>query len=177
MNDSQSGSVGVPTGEVSVEQGSGVIRTITLSNGLGSVFTSRHGNLPRNRTHHRELRRRLELQSVAPVIAGRSDDLSGLTLGHRKRQDNDLRFSPSNAQLDHIGICERTVTGHIGSDRPARVHHDRHDRQSSRCVPDHVHRRVTRLIGLHIRVRVGNTHGVTGFVIDCTEVSYRHGLL
>ena len=36
VNDSQSGSVGVPTGEVSVEQGSGVICTITLSNGSGA---------------------------------------------------------------------------------------------------------------------------------------------
>lgn len=36
VNDAQSGSIGVPTGKVSVEQGSDVICTMTLSNGSGS---------------------------------------------------------------------------------------------------------------------------------------------
>jgi hypothetical protein len=36
VDDSQSGSVGVPTGDVSIEQGSSVLCTVTLSNGSGT---------------------------------------------------------------------------------------------------------------------------------------------
>ena len=125
---------------------------------IGNLFTSRHSNLSRDGPDHRELRRRLELQSLTPVIAGQSYDLSGPAFGHRRRRDNAVRLSPANARLDDNGLCERAIPGYIWGDRPAPVHYCRHDHQSRRGVPDHVHRWDARLLRLHVRVRTGNTH-------------------
>ena len=141
------------------------------------MFTGGHSTLSGVGPDHRELWRRSELQSLSPLVADQSHDLPGLACGHRRRRRNALRLSPADARLDDLGLCEWADPGHIWSDRPAPVHYCCHDHQFSRGVPDHVHRRVTRVLRLHVWVRTGDSHRVTSYDHDFVEFSDSDGLL
>ena len=104
--DSQSGSVGVPTGEVSVEAGCRRPLHDHAFQRSGNLFTGGHSTLSGVGPDHRELWRRSELQSLALVVADRSHDLSGLACGHRRRRRNALRLSPADPRFDDLGLCE-----------------------------------------------------------------------
>ena len=103
--------------------------------------------------------------------------LSGAALGHWRRRNSALRFSPANPRLDDIGLCERAVPGYIRGHRPVPVHYCRHDHQSRWGVPDHLHRWDARLPRLYIRVRTRNPHPVTGYDDAFVEISDSDSLL
>ena len=175
--DSQSGSVGVPTGEVSVEQGADVLCTITLSNGAGTCSPAATalspGTDPITASYGGDLN--FNPSPLSSPISLTISPASLLVTGDDAATA--LRLSPADARLDDIGLCEWADPGHIWGDWPVPVHYCCHDHQSSWGVPDHVHRWVTRLPRLHIWVRTGNTDGVTGYDRDFVEISYSDSLL
>ena len=177
VDDSQPGSVGVPTGAVSIEQGSDVICTMTLSNGSGTCSPAATAISP----------------GTDPITASYGGDSNfnpsplsspvSLTISPASLSvTGDDETMPYGSPLPTLGS---TISGFVngqslatsGVTGQSQCTTDRHDHQSRWDVPDHVHRRVARLLRLFIRIRTGNTHRVTGSDRSFVDVCYSASLL